>query len=258
MRRAKRGEEIVGVRVAVAMQCSEDGEEFVIPAPYMRFIEQCGAQTVAVSPTTPMPQFEALMGRCSGFLIPGGNDIQPFRYGKTLEGPLDDPVPQRDEFELAAVQWAVEHGVPVLGICRGAQVLNVALGGTLRQIADGSEQHVGSSDAQLSGRFVDHWPCEQGGAFAHEIGIQPHTLAGAVLKAPRAFVNSLHHQAIDACGQAVVVDAFAPDGVVEAIHVDGHPFALGVQWHPERISEQRESRAIGRAFVQACSRCAAR
>lgn len=208
----------------------------------MSFLEAAGAQVALVSPDTSLDEFCMLMTSCQGFLVPGGNSIESWRYGGALQQRADDdpPVPQRDEFELAATKWVVSNGIPFLGICRGLQVLNVACGGTLQQ--------------ELPARTINHWPSNDMTLIAHQVAFERNGLLARALSCDQAAVNSLHHQAIDRLGEGLVVEARAADDVIEAARVKSHPFAVGVQWHPEGVASSAQSVLLARAFVAACSK----
>jgi putative glutamine amidotransferase len=172
-----------------------------------------------------------VVARVDGLVLTGGQDLDPDVWG----GPPPEPNPtggqtlaidrRRDDYELALVRHALERGVPVLGICRGHQLLNVALGGSLvPDLADRGTRHYSLSD------FPDTRPGRE-----HEVAFLSGTLT-AELYGPGRAVNSWHHQAVDRLGDGLVVSGRAPDGVVEAIELPGCP-VLGVQWHPEADPE---------------------
>jgi putative glutamine amidotransferase len=154
---------------------------------------------------------QAAMDRVDGLVLTGGTDVDPARYGATAcatTPPLD---PERDEFELALLDAAMERELPVLAICRGLQLVNVSRGGTLHA------------------HLADHHPASG----RHDVSVEPGSLLHD-LYGPVAGVNSLHHQGIDRLGADLVVTARAPDGVVEGIELPGVRL-LGVQWHPEQL-----------------------
>jgi putative glutamine amidotransferase len=159
--------------------------------------------------------------RIDGLILSGGADVDPARYGAEPDVNLGSIEPDRDEWELALFHAARERGVPILGICRGAQLTNVALGGTLRQHLEASE---GSGHPQ--------WDADVRAA-AHEVNVVPDSLLSKVVDA-HIGVNSLHHQAIDQLGEGLVASAYAPDGVIEAVELPGENL-LAVQWHPELL-----------------------
>lgn len=171
---------------------------------------------------------EALCHWLAGVVITGGQDVHPAYWGGDLSvvrdvDPRDNPMvhdPERDEYEIALVRAALARHIPVLGVCRGLQVLNVALGGTL--IADlppGSVGHQSSS------------PPLTDGADDHKVTFEPGSIAEGLFGAG-AVTNSWHHQAVDRCGTGLVVTGRTADGVVEAVELPGAA-VLGVQWHPE-------------------------
>jgi putative glutamine amidotransferase len=177
---------------------------------------------------------ETILDRVDGLVLAPGRDLEPARYGREPDPLLAPTEPQRDEFELALVPAALRRGLPVLGICRGLQVLNVALGGTLVQ------------DVRLVSQWAEHpsdpgwrrWKemersALHGGAVPahprHAITIAEPSLLASALETTEATVNSFHHQAIDRLGEGLRVTATAPDGVAEAIELDGRP-VLAVQW----------------------------
>jgi putative glutamine amidotransferase len=183
--------------------------------------------------------------RLDGVLIPGGVDMNPETYGEQilpLCGRLD---PARDTVELQLARWAVEDGKPLLGLCRGEQVINVAMGGTLYQ-------DVG---AQFEGAIKHEYYPTKGYArthLAHEVEIAPGTRLRELLEHPTVPVNSMHHQAVKTLGSGLVASAFAPDGVIEAVEGTGEGFVVGVQWHPEMFEAHEPStRHLFREFVRA-------
>jgi putative glutamine amidotransferase len=173
-----------------------------------------------------------------GLLIPGGVDMDPSTYGEArtpLCGVLD---PARDATELQLTRWSIADGKPVLGLCRGAQVINVAMGGTLYQ----------DIAAELPGADPHDLYPTKGFArthLAHPVDLAPGTRLREAFGVPTAPVNSMHHQSVKRLGDGLVVSAIAPDGVIEAVEVaDPSKFAVGVQWHPE-VFERHEPAVRG-------------
>lgn len=169
--------------------------------------------------------------RLDGVLIPGGVDMNPTAYGEKkseLCGALD---PARDRVELQLVRWAVADKKPVLGLCRGLQVINVAMGGTLYQ----------DLEAQYDGAIKhDYFPTMgfERDHLAHEVEIAGGSRMHALLEEPVAHVNSMHHQGIKLLAPALVASAVAPDGLIEGVESADDHFLIGVQWHPEMLEMQ--------------------
>ena len=166
----------------------------------------------------------SLLGHIDGLLIPGGTDLDPAHYGEEAEPVVDTPDAARDETELPLIRKALEDGIPVFGICRGMQTLNVAAGGTLHQHVGGTVRHDFHMDRAVP---RDH--------IAHTVDVEGHTRVYEIVGRGRLSVNSLHHQAVKGLGEGMEAVAHAPDGLIEAVEMSGHPFAVGVQWHPEEL-----------------------
>jgi gamma-glutamyl-gamma-aminobutyrate hydrolase PuuD len=165
-----------------------------------------------------------------GLLLAGGTDVDPALYGAACEAETDQPDRVRDGLEGALLDQALERDLPVLGICRGLQFLNVRLGGTLRQHIDG---HKCPKVREV-----------------HGIAIAPGSRLEAILATREYVVNSRHHQAADRVGTGLAVTATAPDGVVEALELPGKRFVLAVQWHPEARTDGPDARLF-EAFREA-------
>jgi putative glutamine amidotransferase len=210
---------VLGARVAKAMHDAEVDLHF---ADYSVAVAAAGGMPVGLSRDAPV---EPLLARLDGLVLSGGADVDPARYGAEREPGCGDVEPERDGWELALLRAALELGVPVLGVCRGVQVLNVALGGTL-------VQDVGRGVGDGHPRFDS--PRDE---LAHDVKLVPGTLAAAVY-APACgttfAVNSLHHQVVDEVGRGLVVGARSPDGAVEALELPGRA-VFAVQWHPEML-----------------------
>jgi putative glutamine amidotransferase len=179
---------------------------------------------------------ERWLDRIDALLLSGGNDIDPAFYGQPPHPETTGVRPERDRFEIVLTRAALERGMPVLGICRGMQLLNVARGGDVVQHLPDVVGH--SDHRHTPGAFTDH-----------EVRLEPGSLAARVAGAERESVKSHHHQGVGELGTGLRATGWADDGTVEAIELgpDDHRFALGVLWHPE---EQEESRAIA-ALVEA-------
>ncbi|HLY51653.1 MAG TPA: gamma-glutamyl-gamma-aminobutyrate hydrolase family protein [Steroidobacteraceae bacterium] len=192
-------------------------------------------------------RLDELLERLDGLLFTGSpSNVEPHHYDgpPSAPGTLHDPA--RDATTLPLIRRAVEQGVPVLGICRGFQEMNVAFGGTLHQKLHEVPGYLDHRDDERQPLEVQYGP-------AHEVTLEPGGLLRALAAADRISVNSLHSQGIERLGAALAVEARAPDGVIEAFRVTAAPsFALAVQWHPEwRVMTNPFSRALFAAFGQA-------
>lgn len=163
-----------------------------------------------------------------GLLLTGGGDIEPNCYGQAPHPDVYGLDPARDAWELALVEQAE---VPVLGICRGSQLLNVAAGGTL-------VQHLPDRTS------IQHREMERKRALVHDVDVAPGSRLHAVVGGLRISVNTLHHQAVDTVGEGLAAVAWAPDGTIEAIEAVGDRPVLAVQWHPELLLEHEPHRAV--------------
>jgi putative glutamine amidotransferase len=175
----------------------------------------------------------------AGLLLPGGPDVDPLRYGQDLD-PSTEPDTESDQIEFALAEWALDKGVPLLAICRGVQVLNVALGGTLIQDLP---QHAPSPDPEQP-RSRDE--------VAHTLRLDPSSRLRQIVGADEIQVNSMHHQGIDRLASGLVASAWAPDGLVEGVEVTGQRFVIGIQYHPEELApHDPAAMAIFQAFAEA-------
>jgi putative glutamine amidotransferase len=194
---------------------------------------------------------EAALAGVGGLLLTGGDDVAPARYGEEAHSTVVEAEPGRDEFELALIAAARTAGLAILAICRGAQVLNVAFGGSLVQ--DIPSQVPGSLPHSLA------VPPNQSYTLAHEIWIDKDTMLAALMgdrlsDRDACEVNSRHHQAVKDIAKGFRVSATAPDGIIEAIEDPAARFCVGVQWHPENFWRTGEFRSLFEGFVEAAKR----
>ena len=210
-------------------------EEMVLNFHYMRAVTAAGGLPVVMSPQ-PLDAVPELVGRLDAVLIPGGPDIDPSYYGQEPDHDLGPTWPEVDQFEIAVVRQAERAGLPVLAICRGMQLLNVAHGGTLFQHLP---DHVGDDVVHRRVKLDDPIP-------THPVRIEHGTRLAEWLGVESAEVNSYHHQAPDRVGEGLRAVAWADDGVIEGL--DGGS-SLGVQWHAEAMQDRPEQRALFAAFV---------
>lgn len=186
----------------------------------------------------------AVYDACHGLLLPGGVDVDPAFFGERPHPQLGRTDPPRDRVELQLTKWAVEDGKPLLGLCRGLQIINVALGGTLYQ----------DLGAQCSACMKHDYFPTYGYArdhLAHEVSLEHGSRMRGVMDVDRILVNSMHHQGIKALAPALTASALAPDGLIEAAESSDDHFLIGVQWHPEVFEgENPNTRALFSEFVR--------
>jgi putative glutamine amidotransferase len=212
---------------------------------YVKALEQAGGIPVLLPHLDDLTALEPLCARLDGLLLPGGADIHPKNYGEEAHPLLGEVDEEEDRLDLALARYFLEMDLPILGICRGVQLLNVATHGTLYQ--DIADQRPGS---------LAHAMIEQPRFYrAHSITITPGTRLADLIGAEPLLVNSLHHQAVKTTGRAVIVSAVAPDGIVEGIELPDHRFAVGIQCHPEELvaAGDERSRQLFRGFIHAAA-----
>ena len=210
-----------------------------VPEPYVLRVEEAKGLPILFPIVDPAlaPEYLALV---DGLLLIGGDDVDPALYGAPPHARLGHVDRRRDDMEIACARAAAERGMPILGICRGVQLLNVAFGGTLHQhvpdAVKGSVAHGGA-----------------GYGIAHEVEVAPGTRLKEIVGGGTLAVNSHHHQALDTCAARLVVTARSEDGLVEAAEDPRHPFLVGVQWHPERMPTAPATKRLFAAFVKAAA-----
>jgi putative glutamine amidotransferase len=232
------------VRRAERTQPLPEGEppqhEMALGMPYVRALARAGAIPVVLPPLA-IDTVPSLLACLSGVCLSGGPDLDPAAYGASPSPDLGPTEPSLDRFELEVARWADRSGLPILGICRGAQALNVARGGTLHQHLPAVTDH-----------SIDHRQAEPGWAETHEVRVENGSRLLSVLGRDLLGVNSFHHQAVDQLGADLSPVAWAPDGTVEGIEDPGDRFVLGVQWHAETLDNDPHPRLF-EALVAAAS-----
>jgi putative glutamine amidotransferase len=210
------------------------------PRNYSLAVQREGAIALMLSPDDALTEEpDQLLDMLDGLILAGGSDVDPATYGAQPHPETRGTNADRDRFEVALARAAMERDMPVLGICRGMQMLNVACGGTLEQHLDDLATH-----RHTRGQFSDH-----------EVDLEPESLAARAAGSERVAVKSHHHQGVARVGQGLEVTGRNPgDGIVEAIERPDRQFALGVLWHPE---EDAQSRVIGALVEQARTRTGA-
>ncbi|HSO27440.1 MAG TPA: gamma-glutamyl-gamma-aminobutyrate hydrolase family protein [Anaerolineales bacterium] len=208
---------------------------------YVQAVLQAGAIPLLIPLGLPAAAVDRLAAQMDGLLFTGGGDVEPSRYQSRPHPLVDSVDSDRDEIEIRLLRQAVERRLPFLGICRGLQVINVALGGSLYE--DLLDQCPGALKHQ---HFDDH-PRDY---LAHPVQVTPESRLGQVLQQDSLAVNSLHHQGIRQLAPNLTATAWAPDGVIEAVEISALPFGVAVQWHPEWLPGDAGMRRLFAAFVE--------
>lgn len=211
---------------------------------YTNAVHLAGGCPVLIPNEYPLDRLQVLRGVLQGILISGGGDIDPMLYQARPDPYANSIVKERDALEKALVELAVKTDWPLLGICRGLQMLNTALGGTL--FTDISSQYDTPITHNQPNEVLPN-------KLIHPVTIEPASQLGRATACGELRVNSRHHQAVRETGIGLQVTAKASDGLIEAIEHPGQRFCLGVQWHPESLQAMEEHRAIFRAFLHAAS-----
>jgi putative glutamine amidotransferase len=211
---------------------------------YVRSVALAGGAPVIIPLELSEAAWCSIYGRLDGLLFPGGVDVDPATYGQEPHSRLGQVDPALDQAELILAQWALEERLPVLAVCRGIQLINVAAGGTLYQ----------DLPAQLPGALPHACgaPTYPRDFRAHTVHIEPGSRLAKVMGTTECKTNSRHHQAVQDVAPGFVVTARAPDGVIEGIEHQEAPFVVGVQWHPESLAERDpQMLALFEALVEA-------
>lgn len=230
---------------------SENGRpynRFGVAVPYTQAVEAAGGVPLILPLTEDRNTLTALLDLIDGLLLSGGHDVDPSCYGAEPHPKLGRVDPLRDRSESFLTARAIERDCPVLGICRGLQLLNVVAGGTLLQ----------DIEAEKEGETILHYQDFTYESPSHSVRVLPGTLLHRIVRDERVRVNSYHHQAVRDVAPGMRVAAMAPDHVVEAIESTGHSFVLAVQWHPEILHGNADfNLALFRALVEAAGAHAA-
>ena len=234
---------LIGITAARTTSPSGLPQYSVVEA-YVRAVSQAGACPLLIPSSLSENELDTILQRLDGVLFSGGGDIDPRYYGLEPHAKVGEVDPDRDRVELHLLQKVVQEAVPFLGICRGLQLVNVGLGGTL--YADIGEQLLGAQNHD----FSPGWPRDH---LAHAVQVAQGSRLAAILGLKFAEVNSLHHQAVCQLAQGLLPTAYSLDGLVEAVELPEHPFGLAVQWHPEWLTAHASMRALFQAFVEAAN-----
>jgi putative glutamine amidotransferase len=231
---------LIGVSTSITVGASP--ERAYVNSAYLHAVQQAGGVPVALPPQVSSASLRQLAGDIQALLLTGGGDVDPALFGEAPHATLYDVAPSRDALETSVLHLVLDRGLPVLAVCRGLQVLNVALGGSLHQ-------DVGTDP----GTQMAHSQKEPRDQPTHKVKLTPGCRLAATLGADELEVNSMHHQAIKRLGRGLTAVAWAPDQIVEGAEIgDPSRFVLGVQWHPEELVGHSEpARRLFAALVAA-------
>lgn len=235
---------VIGVTTSV----NEDESILQMNRSYIAALMQAGAAPLMLPPTEDEALIIRYVGMIDGLLLSGGGDVDPSCYGEAQRWECGEISPVRDAFELRLCKAFLSSGSkPLLGICRGIQVLNAALGGTLYQ----------DLASEFPAATIAHRQKQRPLYTSHTVTVDACSHLSRIIGCEQLHVNSHHHQAVKHLAEPLRAVAAAPDGVIEAVEQPGHPFCIGVQWHPERLCDQKGGDGHARlfsAFVQACEK----
>ena len=226
---------LIGVTTSITID--KTPERAYVNSAYLAAVQQAGGVPVVLPPQLSAASLSRLSRELDGLLLTGGGDIDPAAFGETPHSTVYEVAPTRDTLETAVVGIALERRLPILAVCRGIQLLNVALGGTLFQDV-----------ASEPGTELQHGQQEPRDQPAHKVRIATGSRLAETLGTDELEVNSMHHQAVKALGAGLTAVAWAPDEIIEGIELDDRSrFVVGVQWHPEELV--RHSEAARRLFA---------
>jgi putative glutamine amidotransferase len=232
------------IGVSTSVTIATYPERAYVNGAYLQAVQQAGGVPVPLAPQLGAESLAELMMRIDGLLLTGGGDVDPARFSEAPHATTVGVSEARDRLEIDLTRWAVAERVPLLAICRGAQVLNVALGGSLYQDVPsdpGSPLDHGQTARQDSARSLP----------SHRVKVQDGSRLAGILGALEVEVNSFHHQAIKRIGQGLKDVAWAPDTIIEGVELDDRTrFVIGVQWHPEEmVADDPAARGLFAALV---------
>jgi len=232
------------IGLSTSFEKTETGERIFLMEDYLEAVRHFGGIPLLIPTTAEAGEQQLLLQMCDGLILTGGNDLDPRLYGEEILNDTVEPAPERDAAEYRLCEGALAAEMPILGICRGMQLLNVYFGGTLYQdIPSQVKTNLG------------HRPAASGERLVHDCKAEASTPMALLLGQEAFAVNTYHHQAAKALAPGLRAMAKSPDGMIEAIYKPDGAFLWGVQWHPERIWRQEESSAkVFEAFLDACQK----
>lgn len=222
--------------------CDQNIQKNCLIDKYSNAILESGGVPIILPPDISIHSVDSLMAHLDGIMITGGGDIETKRFNGQDHPRVYGVDPKRDHLEIELVKASVASGKPLLGICRGIQIINVSLGGDL---------YTDIQDQRKNSIKHDWFPDFPRDRLSHSINIKSGSYLNQIYTCTTAEVNSLHHQAIRNLSGELTATAFAPDDVIEAVEIDSHPFFLGVQWHPEWLFSFETTQKLFKTFVEA-------
>ncbi len=214
-----------------------------IPEAYFQAILRAGGIPILI-PFEMDPALQAeFTSRLDGVMFSGGGDIQPSLYGSQPHPLVSSVDPVRDQLEIELFKQTLNTGKPFFGICRGLQLVNVALDGSLYEDILDQRPHA------LRHQYAPEYPRNH---LAHRVRLEANSRIGALIPHHEIQVNSLHHQGIDRLAPDLRASGYAPDGLIEVVELPGYPFGLAVQWHPEWLTDSPDMQRLFSAFISAC------
>ena len=222
-------------------QIGVEGQDWqLVAADYIRAIERNGGLPILIPNVKNMEDMSLVLDKLDGLLLSGGHDVNPRTYKERNSGKAGNFDNIRDHQEIFMTEYALEKDIPILGICRGLQVLNVTLGGTIHQ------------DLPSAGFFAHSMSNSLRNEPSHSLKILEDSPLYEIFKRDEIWTNSYHHQGINELGKGLKVAALSEEGLIESVYLDGKKFALGVQWHPEMMYDNEEMNLIFKKFIKAC------
>jgi putative glutamine amidotransferase len=227
----------------VGITMDQDEKRYYINQDYVQSILQAGGVPLLIPFMENSIVLQKIVDQCDGLMLSGGEDVDPFLYGEEPLPEIGKIVPERDQIEINVLDLFVKQRKPILAICRGCQLVNVAFGGDLYQ----------DIPCQIPSA-INHSQKAPRGYPTHSIAVEKESLLYQMMGQDTLLVNSYHHQSIKTLASSLLATAVSKDGVIEAMESKQYPFLLGVQWHPEgmAILQNKSAKMIFSTFVEAC------
>ena len=222
-------------------QIGVEGQDWqLVAADYIRAVERNGGLPILIPNVKNMEDMSLVLDKIDGLLLSGGHDVNPRTYKERNSGKAGNFDNIRDHQEIFMTEYALEKDIPILGICRGLQILNITLGGTIHQ------------DLPSAGFFAHSMSNSLRNEPSHSLKILEDSPLYEIFKRDEIWTNSYHHQGINELGKGLKVAALSEEGLIEAVYLDDKKFALAVQWHPEMMYDNEEMNLIFKKFIKAC------